>query len=519
MAITLLIARLLLFVVFLVAGLAKLADLKGSQQAMRDFGVPAKLSRSFGVLLPLAELTFAVALLPLASVWWAALGTLALLLLFVAGIGYNLARGRHPDCHCFGQLYSAPAGWPTLIRNLLLAAIAGLVVIFGRGAPGAGVFDWLTALPVAQRIEVVGGLVVLALLIGAGWVLFQVMAQQGRLLLRIEALETELAAKGMASQPAPAGSPAPAVVGLPAGALAPSFSLPTLTGETITLQALRALGKPVVLIFSDPDCGPCEALLPEIGRWQAEYASKAVVVLISRGTVEANRSKATEHGLRHVLLQADREVAQAYQAHGTPGAVLIRRDGTLGSPLAQGADAIRALLASVVNLPVPGALPMAAPAANGNGHGAPTASRPPVSPQIGDPAPDFSLPDLSGQMVSLADFRGSKTLVIFWRPSCGFCQRMLEDLKAWEARPSKDTPRLLVVSTDSVADNQAMGLRSPVVLDHGNMSVGRLFGATGTPMAVLVDAEGKVASELAAGAPAVLALAGADKEQLTSVSR
>jgi hypothetical protein len=38
--------------------------------------------------------------------------------------------------------------------------------------------------------------------------------------------------------------------------------------------------------------------------------------------------------------------------------------------------------------------------------------------------------------------------------------------------------------------------------------VGRLFGATGTPMGVLVDAEGKIASELAVGAPAVLALAG-----------
>jgi peroxiredoxin len=258
--------------------------------------------------------------------------------------------------------------------------------------------------------------------------------------------------------------------------------------------------------------------VPEVGRWQREYASKAVVVLISRGTAEANRAKVSEHGLRHVLLQADREVAQAYQAHGTPGAVLLRRDGTIGSPVAAGVDAIRALIASVVNLPVLGALPMPAPA-NGNSHGAQAAPRPPVSPQIGKHAPDFSLPDLSGQMVHLADFRGSRTLVLFWRPGCGFCQRMLADLKAWEANPSTDAPRLLVVSTDSVADNQAMGLRSPVVLDQGNMSVGRLFGATGTPMAVLVDAEGKIASELAAGAPVVLALAGADKAQPTSISR
>src|SRR5205823_10460005 len=68
-------------------------------------------------------------------------------------------------------------------------------------------------------------------------------------------------------------------------------------------------------------------------------------------------------------------------------------------------------------------------------------------------------------------------------------------------------------STDSVADNQAMELRSPVLLDQDGMRVGRLFGATGTPMAVLADAEGKIASEVAAGAPAVLALAGQEQDK------
>jgi peroxiredoxin/uncharacterized membrane protein YphA (DoxX/SURF4 family) len=515
MNIALLLARVLLAVVFLVAGLAKLADLKGSQQAMRDFGVPALLATPLGTLLPLAELAVALALIPTISAWWGALGALTLLLLFVVGIGSNLARGQHPDCHCFGQLHSAPADWPTLIRNLLLAASAGLVVVFGRGLPAPGLFAWLTALPVAQRIEVVAGLVVVALLIGEGWVLFQVMAQQGRLLLRIEALEAERAATGIAPQPATTGNPAPPVTGLPVGTVAPAFTLPTLSGETIALQALRALGKPVVLIFSDPGCGPCNALLPEIGRWQRDYASKVVVALISRGTAEANRAKVSEHGLRHVLLQRDREVAQTYRANGTPSAVLIRRDGTIGSPLAQGVEAIRSLMASVVNLPVPNALPMAT-AANGNGHGAP---RPPAAPNIGEPAPDFNLPDLSGKFVRLSDFRGSTALLLFWRPSCGFCQRMLADLKAWEAQPREGAPRLLVVSTDSVEANQAMGLRSPVLLDKEGMSIGRLFGATGTPMAVLVDEEGKIASPLAAGAPEVLALARADQAQPSSLSR
>ena len=180
----------------------------------------------------------------------------------------------------------------------------------------------------------------------------------------------------------------------------------------------------------------------------------------------------------------------------------MRRDGTLGSALAQGTDAIRQLITRAVNTPGLQTLPMAG-AANGNGHAAA-----PTVAKVGEVASDFSLPDLTGQQVSLSDFRGDKTLVLFWRPSCSFSQRMLDDLKAWEANAPADAPKLLVVSTDSVESNQAMGLRSPVLLDQGGISVGRLFGATGTPMAVLVDEEGKIASELAAGAPAVLALAG-----------
>jgi thiol-disulfide isomerase/thioredoxin len=132
---------------------------------------------------------------------------------------------------------------------------------------------------------------------------------------------------------------------------------------------------------------------------------------------------------------------------------------------------------------------------------------PPAGLSIVDPAPDYSLPDLSGDLVHLSDFRGRPTLVLFWSPSCCYCQRMLPHLLVWEAQPPKEAPRLLVVSTGSVTDNQAQGLRSPVVLEQTERSSGRMFGATGTPTAVLVDAEGRIASEQAIGAPTIFALA------------
>jgi thiol-disulfide isomerase/thioredoxin len=120
------------------------------------------------------------------------------------------------------------------------------------------------------------------------------------------------------------------------------------------------------------------------------------------------------------------------------------------------------------------------------------------------------LADFKGNEVSLqADFEGEETLVLFWNPGCGFCQQMLPDLKEWEATPPENAPKLLVVSAGSEEANNEMGLTSPVVLDQ-QFAVGRAFGAGGTPSAVLVDAQGDVASEVAVGAPAVMELAGPD---------
>jgi thiol-disulfide isomerase/thioredoxin len=115
--------------------------------------------------------------------------------------------------------------------------------------------------------------------------------------------------------------------------------------------------------------------------------------------------------------------------------------------------------------------------------------------------------------VNLASFRGEKTLVLFWNPGCGFCQQMLDDLKDFEANPPEGAPKLLFVSSGTKESNREMGLTSTVVLDQ-QFAVGQSFGASGTPSAVLVDEEGKIASELAVGAPGVLALAGARQAEV-----
>src|SRR5438552_2307236 len=182
MHVILLMARLLLAMTFAVAGAAKLADPVGSRQSILEFGAPAFLARPLSWLLPLVELGCAIALVPLASAWWGAGGVLVLLLLFIAVISISLARGRRPDCHCFGQLHSSPVGWKTLARNVVLAGMAAFVVWQGPENQGASVVSLLSVFQSAAPVFVI---VIAGLAAFQIWALFHWLRQDGRLRLAL----------------------------------------------------------------------------------------------------------------------------------------------------------------------------------------------------------------------------------------------------------------------------------------------------------------------------------------------
>ncbi len=139
--------------------------------------------------------------------------------------------------------------------------------------------------------------------------------------------------------------------GLPVGEAAPDFELPGLQGEALTLHSLRAPERPVMLLFIDPHCDPCKELFPDVGHWQAEHSDELTVAFVSRGEPDENATMASEYGLTEVLLQEDWKVGDAYQGDGTPSAVLVRPDGTIGSSALEGVDDMRGFLAKIVKEP------------------------------------------------------------------------------------------------------------------------------------------------------------------------
>jgi len=126
-----LLVRCVLAAVFLVAGIAKFADPQGAEKALKDFGLPLLLVNPLRIGLPLVETLVGISLLLSFLTFWGAIGALLLLLAFTIMIGMLLARGKHPRCHCFGTLHSAPIGGTTLARNGLL--LLGALLILSQG--------------------------------------------------------------------------------------------------------------------------------------------------------------------------------------------------------------------------------------------------------------------------------------------------------------------------------------------------------------------------------------------------
>lgn len=137
--------------------------------------------------------------------------------------------------------------------------------------------------------------------------------------------------------------------GLPAGTPAPTFRLPTLDGGELALEDYQ--GRRVLLVFSDPKCGPCQALAPQLE--QAHRRSGSVrILMVSRGDAEVNREKAKEHGLTLPIgLQKQWQISRAYAMFATPVAYLIDAEGVTETEVATGADAILALLSGATERP------------------------------------------------------------------------------------------------------------------------------------------------------------------------
>ena len=485
MEIALLVIRIVLFGILAVAGIGKLLDLEGSEKAVKSFGVPDVLAKPVAILLPVAELMFALCLLFAGLSWIGAVGALLLLVAFIAGMFIQMIRGNAPDCHCFGQIHSEPVGTKSLIRNFIIALMPIALIIAGRDDQGPPLGE--TDAQIAQNVAV--AILSVGLIVAASY-LHRLFGENKKLLRRVEFLET-LENGGAPIERDEMGNPTDA---LPIGAPFPDFSLPDTDGRVVTFEHLLADFKPKVFLFVGPKCDPCKALIPDFKQWKEQFEGRLRIVFVSSGTAAENSERFDEDLAAGMLLQSNRELANLVYCKWTPTALFVSADGNIAGHPAVGEAAIRDLFDKLTeqdftarhfHIPAPGV---------------------PGRNRIGQPVPEIAVTDLSGRTITREFFTGGQTLTLFLSTTCSYCQTVVDQLREWEKTNTNGT-KVVVFSEGERETHEGYNIKSPIVIEK-NYPTAIKLGMFGAPSAVLIDERGVIVTETAVGSRAIWSLIG-----------
>jgi thiol-disulfide isomerase/thioredoxin len=118
---------------------------------------------------------------------------------------------------------------------------------------------------------------------------------------------------------------------------------------------------------------------------------------------------------------------------------------------------------------------------------------------IGKSSYDFSLPDTSGKMVSMKDFKGKVVLIDVWATWCGPCKAQFPFMKEMEHEYANNKDLVFVgISTDKVEVKQKWldmikkeNLVGIQLLDDFGKGFGRKYRVTAIPRFMLIDRQGR----------------------------
>jgi peroxiredoxin len=342
--------------------------------------------------------------------------------------------------------------------------------------------------------------ILLSLILISLWlVLYQLVNQQGRMMLRLDSLEGGLPARQQGTVRGVQIEPRGLGVGKPFD----SFSLPDLAGQMVALDDFR--GKGVFVVNWSPQCGFCDMIAPDLAGLQADLQKRNVQLLfVSSADADSNRKLMEEHGLEcPVLLLKEQKELKAFEGMGTPVAYLLDEQGRVAQAVAVGAKEVPEL---------------AREAASDGAKKKRLRGERPISEshiereglKAGTPAPNFELPDIHGRRIALEDYRGRRVLLVFTDPHCGPCDQLAPDLVRLHQEHHDNGLAVMMIGRGEAEENRRKaeqhGIEFPFILQD-RWKLSRAYGIFATPVAFLIDEQGVIARHVATGANEILALA------------
>lgn len=122
--------RLFMAGFFLVFGLFKVIKWKGFVTAYKEYDVLAGRSTLYAYLYPLIEIGLGLAYFYVWNLLFINIITLILMLIGSYGVWLKLKQKEEIPCACLGVVFKLPMTKVTLFEDLLMALMAGIMIIF-----------------------------------------------------------------------------------------------------------------------------------------------------------------------------------------------------------------------------------------------------------------------------------------------------------------------------------------------------------------------------------------------------
>ncbi len=128
-------------------------------------------------------------------------------------------------------------------------------------------------------------------------------------------------------------------------------------------------------------------------------------------------------------------------------------------------------------------------------------AQPALAVKVNSPAPDFTLKDMNGRAVTLAEQRGKAVILNFWSTTCAPCVAEIPGLNTLYRELSGHGLVVIGIALDGSAEPvreliARLRLAYPIVLDSDKEVYFDSYGLFGQPISVLIDRNGTVVEQI-----------------------